>query len=258
MSESGKTLIEVSNPNKIIYFIDEEVPLLRKYGQIIAHEYPDYEIVAMVNLTDAKKQIGEKKPQILITSLNFSNNTDCFEFIEFLKSSEITRDIQVIVTGTRAELEEKAERISYFDMEILPKSITTPHLMNVLSMAIQRANSVQADIKVISEGDHLFKEGDESDSIYILKSGELQVYTQKGDQFVELAIINQQQMIGEMALIDRSLRSASIRAIRDTEVLELKLGKVDQYIEEQPFWMKMLVRTLADRLREANKKLLSK
>ena len=252
------TTLEVNNPNKVIYFIDEDVPLLRKYGQIIAHQYADYEVIAMVSLNDAKKQLLSKKPQVIITSLNFEDSSTCFSFIEFLKNSETTKDIQIITTGTRAELEAQSEKINYFEVEILPKSITTPHLLNLLSLAIQKANSVEADIRVIKKDEHLFKEGDESDSLFILKSGELLIYKQKGDQIVEIAEINQQQMIGEMALIDRSLRSASIKATRDSEVFELKLGQIDQYIAEQPYWMKMLIQTLTDRLRETNKKLLSK
>ena len=249
-------ILEVSNPNKTIYFIDEDVPLLKKYGQIIAKEFPDFEIVAMVSLTDAKKQLLTKKPQVILTTLNFEDNSDCFQYIEFLKSSELTKDIQIIVTGTRAELEVASDKIHYFDLEVLPKAITTPHLLNMISLAVQKANSVEAEVRHLKAGDHLFKEGDESDSLFILKSGELLVYKQKGNDIIKLAEINQQQMIGEMALIDRSLRSASIKATRDSDVFELKLGQVDQYISEQPYWMKMLVQTLADRLREANKKLL--
>ena len=211
-----------------------------------------------ISLSDAKKQMETKKPQVIILPLNYKNSSKCFEYVEFLKSSEQTKEIQIIVTGTRRELEEESEKINNLNLLTLAKSITTPNLRETLSIAISAANSVKANIIQIKAGEHLFKEGDESDSIFILKSGELLVYKEKGDKIIELAEINQQQMIGEMALIDRSLRSASIKATRDSEVFELKLGKVDQYISEQPYWMKMLIQTLSERLRESNKKLLQK
>lgn len=251
-------ILEVENNNKLIFFIDEDVPLLKKFGQILADTYKDYQIRAMTDLKSAKQALKEQKPQVIISCLNFKDGSDIIEFYQEIVSSERTRDISLITTGTRVELEPRSEQLRELGTAFLPKAITIPQLQQVVLQAIRKANSLGADIIQLQEGEHLFHEGDQSDAIYILKSGELQVYKKLGNELHELSLINQQQMIGEMALIDHSLRSASIRATTPTQVLKLHLGDVEKYIEEQPFWMRMLVHTLTNRVREANQRLLQK
>jgi DNA-binding response OmpR family regulator len=251
-------IFEVENNNKLIFFIDEDVPLLRKFGQILADTYRDYQVKAMTDLKGVKQALKEEKPQVIISCLNFNDGSDIISFYQELKSSEITRDISLITTGTRAELEPRMDELIELSSALLPKAITTPQLQQVVKEAIKKANSIGADTITLEAGDHLFHEGDQSDAIYILKSGELQVYKRVNGQNKELSTINQQQMIGEMALIDKALRSASIRATIPSQVLKLHLGDVEKYINEQPFWMRMLIHTLTTRVRESNQKLLEK
>lgn len=251
-------ILEVENNNKIIMFIDQDVPLLRKFGQHLADRYGDYQIIAMTDLKSAEKSIKEHKPQVIISCLNFSDETTVLSFYEKLRSAESTKTISLIVTGTRNELDQQRESIDDLEVVILPKAITIPQLDKVVDDGISKANSLGADIINLDAGDHLFHEGEQSDAIYILKSGELQVYKKIAGESKELAIINQQQMIGEMALIDHSLRSASIKAIAPSQILKLHLGDIEKYVEEQPFWMRMFIHTLTSRIRESNQKLLQK
>ncbi len=251
-------ILEVENNNKLIFFIDEDVPLLKKIGQLLADTYPDYQIMAMPDLKTAEKTLLEKKPQVIITSLNFNDGSTIIPFLQSLKESESTKMISLIVSGTRRELEQKQSALSELEADLLPKAITIPNLKSVVDSALEKANSLSADTIILQTGEHLFLEGDQSDAIYILKSGELQVYKKIDGQQVELALINQQQMLGEMALIDHSLRSASIIATATSQVLKLHLGDIEKYIEEQPFWMRMLVHTLSTRVRESNQKLLKR
>ena len=251
-------ILEVENSNKIILFIDEDIPLLKKFGQLLADTFPTYQIMAMTDLKQAKKSLEDKKPQVILSSLNFKNQDTVIPFFQQLRSKESTKTISLIVTGTRAELEKAHIAIHDLNLAQLPKAITIPNLIQTVQAAIKQANSLSADTIHLDAGQHLFHEGDESDALYILKSGELQVYKTQGGKAVELAVINQQQMIGEMALIDHSLRTASIRAVIPSQVLRLHLGDVEKYIEEQPFWMKMLIHTLSNRIKESNQKLLAK
>ena len=76
----------------------------------------------------------------------------------------------------------------------------------------------------LEEDEKLFSEKDEPDGLYILLSGKLQVYIFSG--FVGskpkvLAKINPGQYVGEMGLIDRKPRSASVRALVKSELIFL-------------------------------------
>jgi CRP/FNR family cyclic AMP-dependent transcriptional regulator len=76
-------------------------------------------------------------------------------------------------------------------------------------------------LRQLKQGELLFKEGDPSDSMYVVKKGRVSVFKLKGTQEVELAEVGPGQMIGEMAFFDRKPRSASIKATSDTEIIEL-------------------------------------
>lgn len=113
------------------------------------------------------------------------------------------------------------------------------------------------NIRQLKANDILFKEGDESDSLYVVKKGRLSVFKAKGSSEIELAEVGPGQMIGEMAFFDHKPRSASIRAVSDAEVIELPFKALQAQYESFPEWLKAIVKTISDHLREANKKIKS-
>jgi CRP/FNR family transcriptional regulator, cyclic AMP receptor protein len=110
-------------------------------------------------------------------------------------------------------------------------------------------------VKQLKANELLFKEGDNPDSMYVVKKGRLSVFKAKGSQEVELAEIKTGQMIGEMAFFDRKPRSASIKAITDAEVIELPFSALQAQYDKFPEWLKAIVKTINDHLREANKRI---
>lgn len=110
-------------------------------------------------------------------------------------------------------------------------------------------------LKQLKTGEILFKEGDPSDSMYVIKKGRLTVFKQKGNAEVELAEIGAGQMIGEMAFFDRKPRSASVKAALDSEIIELPFKSLQAQYDTFPEWLKAIVKTINDHLREANKRI---
>lgn len=70
-------------------------------------------------------------------------------------------------------------------------------------------------------GQIVFHEGDVGDYLYIITDGEVEVFNKQE----HLAILKQGEYFGEMALLNQKLRSATVRAIKPTNVLAL--GKRD-------------------------------
>ncbi len=112
-------------------------------------------------------------------------------------------------------------------------------------------------IKKLNNGDILFREGDSPDSMYVVKRGRLIVFKQKGNSEIELATVNVGQMVGEMAFFDRKPRSASARADLDTEVIELPFKSLQAQFDTFPEWIKAIVKTINEHLRDANKRIKS-
>lgn len=112
-----------------------------------------------------------------------------------------------------------------------------------------------AEAKKVAQGTYLFREGDPPDAMYIIKSGTFSVTKTKGNSEIVLAEINAGAMVGEMALFDNKPRSANVKATKDAEVVALPYESLTKQMESLPVWVRAIMKTLNENLREANKKI---
>ncbi|MGZ5917906.1 MAG: cyclic nucleotide-binding domain-containing protein [Methyloceanibacter sp.] len=101
-----------------------------------------------------------------------------------------------------------------------------------------------------ASGEAIFEEGSEGDKMYVIRSGE--VLIEKGGKVIETVLPG--GIVGEMALIDGSPRSATARAKTDCEVAPITEKAFLFLVHETPFFAIAVMRTLADRLRRTNER----
>jgi CRP-like cAMP-binding protein len=84
-------------------------------------------------------------------------------------------------------------------------------------------------------GDNVFKQGDAGDALYLIRSGEVEVLVTKGIpdegdevEMMSVAVLGPGDLFGEMALVEKELRSATIRAKSETKLLRIK----ENYFQE--------------------------
>lgn len=97
-------------------------------------------------------------------------------------------------------------------------------------------------------GDVVFAKGDKGDVMYVVRSGELEILR---DGSV-METLHGGDIFGEMALIDGSPRSATVRAKTDSEVAPISEKTFLFLVHETPFFAIAVMRTLAARLRRMN------
>lgn len=104
----------------------------------------------------------------------------------------------------------------------------------------------------LSGGARLFKEGDEADCLYLVVSGRLRAYVSR-DEKGEVAVgeAGRGEVVGEIALLTNTPRSATVRAIRDTELLRLSRAGFDNLVEKHPRTMMPLARRIVLRDQQA-------
>jgi len=107
--------------------------------------------------------------------------------------------------------------------------------------------------KVLAPGDTLFRDGDPPDSVYLIKDGEIEISKGEGTKKRVLAILKEGDFLGEMAVIDGSPRSATAKAITETQLITLDTNEFKKEIEDDPM-IGALVFTLIKRLRKTNQK----
>lgn len=115
--------------------------------------------------------------------------------------------------------------------------------------------SQQNGPRKIEKDRYLFREGDAPDAMYVIKSGKFAVVKTKQTSEIILAEIGPGAMVGEMAFFDNKPRSASVKAIKDGEVIALPYKALHAQFANFPEWCKAIMRTVNDHLRNANQRI---
>jgi CRP-like cAMP-binding protein len=109
---------------------------------------------------------------------------------------------------------------------------------------------VMSETRRFKVGDVLFKEGDISKEIFLIREGRVRI-NKKGKWVADLKAGD---FVGEMGVLDRQPRSATAEAIENTVVSVLESNKLQEKLEEEPM-VGLLVKTLIKRLRETDRRL---
>jgi CRP-like cAMP-binding protein len=110
-------------------------------------------------------------------------------------------------------------------------------------------------------GELVFREGDPGASLFVLTAGEVEVLNQHGGAEKVIAVLPAPAAFGEMALVDREARSATVRARTDCEALELTAEAFTAFRKRSrdgfTFVVINVARILSSRLRETSQRLAS-
>lgn len=112
--------------------------------------------------------------------------------------------------------------------------------------------------RTFSRGEVVFHEGDPADSLHLVTRGHLtvQVSTPQGDR-ATLNVLGPGSHVGELALLpDTHQRSATVTALDEAETRVLSASAFDELRRAHPEVDQILVRLLADRVRELSERLL--
>ena len=96
---------------------------------------------------------------------------------------------------------------------------------------------------------YLMQEGDPSGSLYVILEGEFQVTKRSGGQELVLAVRGPGEVIGEMSLLDRTPRSASVRALKPTRALMISHEAVHNLLTTSASAALAIVYTMTQRIR---------
>lgn len=257
-SKVEEDLLYVEGPNKNIFILDKDIQTLKKLGNVLVEEYPNFHILAFDNWEDLEDDLLKEKPIVLILELDAKESDYFFDFVRKLKKEVLLKDVPIMVTGAREVLSQYHHEISKFELREIPKAIRIPYFKSVVQATLNEASSMNVELIILEQGENLFLKDDHAHHIYIVKLGQLEVYqTLDGEDFI-LGLIKEREVVGEMAFLEKTPRSASVRAKERCEVLALNLENLHAYLEAQPFWLSMMLHSLVDRLRAANTKILSK
>ncbi|MDY6924063.1 MAG: patatin-like phospholipase family protein [Pseudomonadota bacterium] len=131
--------------------------------------------------------------------------------------------------------------------------VRSDRLEDALHRIFEGGKNTRASWFALTGGETLFAEGDEADTLYLVRSGRLGVFRKDpaGDrppQFV--GVIRPGEPAGEMAMLAGTVHTADVVALRDSEVLALPRDAFFDAARTQPDLMVELSRLMIQRARD--------
>jgi predicted acylesterase/phospholipase RssA/CRP-like cAMP-binding protein len=104
----------------------------------------------------------------------------------------------------------------------------------------------------VSGGETLLRQGDPADSMYVVLTGRLRVFVEDPDGAERMVgEVGRGEVVGEMGVLVGGPRTASVRAVRDSELVRLSTEAFEALVHEHPGMLTRLTRAIVRRLNDA-------
>ena len=143
----------------------------------------------------------------------------------------------------RASLERIVDRYPIV-LLTMAKRLTSllPRLISLIDFALEWVQ--------VNAGQVIYHDGDESDAIYIVLNGRLRLVEDRRDGGVNVrAEYGQGDSVGELEVLTESVRSGTLHAIRDTELVKFPRSLFNSLAQEHPNITIKISKIIASRMR---------
>lgn len=101
-------------------------------------------------------------------------------------------------------------------------------------------------------GEVIAHQGDVGDCMYVIQSGQVEVLRRQDGKEFCLAVLSDGDVFGEMALFEREVRCATLRALGEVRVLTVDKRTFLRRVHEDPSLAFSILQKLSRRIRELN------
>ena len=154
---------------------------------------------------------------------------------------------KIFAENVRAEIIQRPAGLN-LDAAIVQKIANKVKVFQGMSHDCLMSTLAMAEHMPHKAGDVVFNEGDIGSSFHVLIAGEVVIEKKRGDRTVTLATIGAGECFGEMALVGNHLRTASVRATRDSVTMRFDRERVDAYSDSAHIIYRNIARVLSARL----------
>lgn len=107
----------------------------------------------------------------------------------------------------------------------------------------------ELDRVVFRPGQTIFSKGQRGDYAFLIESGEVEVLVEDAGQYRRVSTLCAGELIGEIALIDHQPRTASVRAIKETTLVQVRRELVEELLTKTDPVIRHLLRVVLERFR---------
>ncbi|HSG16346.1 MAG TPA: cyclic nucleotide-binding domain-containing protein [Anaerolineae bacterium] len=103
--------------------------------------------------------------------------------------------------------------------------------------------------KIYKDRENIVRQGEIGECMYVIQEGLVEVVVEEEGQEILIAIRGEGEFFGEMAIFERELRMATVRALGEVRVLTIDEKNFLKRIHEDPSLAYRIVRTMSQRIR---------
>ena len=104
--------------------------------------------------------------------------------------------------------------------------------------------------RVYNDGEVIVREGDEGDRMFVIQSGRALVTRISGGQEIPLTELKAGDFFGEMAIINREVRSATVRAVGEVRLLSIDKKNFLRRVHEDPSLAYQILQRMSQKIRD--------
>lgn len=103
--------------------------------------------------------------------------------------------------------------------------------------------------RVYKDGEIIVRQGEAGDCMYVIQEGSVEVIVEEGGQEVRIDSRSAGEFFGEMAIFEREVRMATVRALGEARILTIDEKNFVRRIHEDPSLAYRIVREMSGRIR---------
>jgi CRP-like cAMP-binding protein len=104
--------------------------------------------------------------------------------------------------------------------------------------------------KVYQDRELVIRQGEVGNCMYVIQSGQVEIFREEGGQEVRLRVAGANEFFGEMAIVDKDVRSASVRALGRATIMTIDKRTFLRRVHEDPSLAYRIMETMSHRIRQ--------
>ncbi len=109
--------------------------------------------------------------------------------------------------------------------------------------------------KMYRDGEEIVRQGESGDCMYVIQAGRAEVVRSEAGKESRLAVLQEGDVFGEMALFDQEERSATVRALGEVRALTVDKRTFLRHVHEDPSLAFRILQRMSRRIRDLNAEL---
>ena len=109
--------------------------------------------------------------------------------------------------------------------------------------------------KVYKRGEAIVRQGEMADCLYVIQSGQAEMVQEKDGREVRLALLGEQDFLGETAMLEHGIRSATVRAVNEVRAITVDKKTFLRRIHEDPSLVFRVLQKMSYRIRKLSTEL---